>query len=149
MAHETFGQRLKRLRSEMGLTMTQLGYQVGVSEGAIRQLESGQSKSASFQVGIKLAEKLGVNPHYLAFGEGPAKQEATAANVSQTEARIADLEARLEDVLKRQVASIETVERTFAWHEECFVLLSRFLEARGVLKPREREQIQKRLKSGS
>lgn len=83
MAHETFGERLRRLRTAKGLTMTQLGYKVGVTEGAIRQMESGQSKSASFQVGVRLAQVLGVGPTYLALGEGPMQPAAETEGSSQ------------------------------------------------------------------
>lgn len=63
--------------------MTQLGYKVGVTEGAIRQMESGQSKSASFQVGVRLAQVLGVGPTYLALGEGPMQPAAETEGSSQ------------------------------------------------------------------
>ena len=69
MATELFRDRLRRLRSAKGLDVGELARRVGVTEGAIRQMESGQTKSASFQVGVRLARVLGVDPGYLAAGE--------------------------------------------------------------------------------
>ena len=69
MTTETFGERLRRLRTQRGLSPGELGLKVGVTEGAIRQMESGQTKSASFAVGVRLAHVLGVEPLYLAVGD--------------------------------------------------------------------------------
>ena len=65
---ERFGQRLKRLRLEQGFSCGELAVKVGVTEGAIRQIESGQSKSASFPVGVRLARLLKIDPYELALG---------------------------------------------------------------------------------
>jgi transcriptional regulator with XRE-family HTH domain len=67
---EPFGKRVKRLREEQGILASHAAYLCGVTEGAIRQIESGQTKSASLHVGIRLAALLHVEPRYLAFGEG-------------------------------------------------------------------------------
>lgn len=66
---ETFGQRVRRLRERYDVSVGTLAASVGVTEGAIRQIESGQTKSASFGVGVRLADALGVSPHYLATGK--------------------------------------------------------------------------------
>jgi transcriptional regulator with XRE-family HTH domain len=67
---ETFGARLRRVREEKGFTVPDLAAAVGVSPGAIRQLESGQVKNPAFSLGLRLADRLNVDPHYLAVGEG-------------------------------------------------------------------------------
>lgn len=72
---EAFGPRLRRLRLATGLTPSALAHAVGVTEGAIRQMESGQTRFASFPVGVRLAEALGVKPQYLAFGDQRDKGE--------------------------------------------------------------------------
>ncbi|HEY4439950.1 MAG TPA: helix-turn-helix domain-containing protein [Candidatus Elarobacter sp.] len=64
----TFGDRLRALRTRRRLTPSALAHAVGVTEGAIRQMESGQTKNASFLVGLRLARHLGVSPWYLATG---------------------------------------------------------------------------------
>lgn len=70
MRAETFGGRLRRLRTECGFTIAGLARRVLVTEAAIRNLETGDSKGPSFLVGVRLADALCVNVHYLAFGEG-------------------------------------------------------------------------------
>lgn len=64
----TFAGRLRRKRLEHNLTPGQLATAVGVTEGAIRQMESGQTKSASFPVGVALALMLNCSSHWLATG---------------------------------------------------------------------------------
>jgi transcriptional regulator with XRE-family HTH domain len=59
---------LRALREQQKMTPSALAHAVGVTEGAIRQMESGQTKSASFLVGLKLADVLGVSAVYLAIG---------------------------------------------------------------------------------
>jgi transcriptional regulator with XRE-family HTH domain len=72
---ERFGRRLRRLRLARGLSCTQLAYGVGVTEGAIRQMESGQTKIASFVVGLRLARALGTTAWYLANGDAADRDE--------------------------------------------------------------------------
>jgi transcriptional regulator with XRE-family HTH domain len=86
--NETFAERLRRLREEHGLSISGLALEIGVSEGAIRQIESGSVKSTSFSIGLKLAHRLGVDPFYLALGEGSNLNE----RVTVLERRIAKLE---------------------------------------------------------
>jgi transcriptional regulator with XRE-family HTH domain len=70
---ESFGQRLQRLRIGRGFTVAGLARAVDVSEGSIRQLESGMTKSPSFHVGLHLAFVLGVDPYVLGFGMNSAR----------------------------------------------------------------------------
>ncbi|HZO94860.1 MAG TPA: helix-turn-helix transcriptional regulator [Candidatus Baltobacteraceae bacterium] len=86
---ETFGQRLRRLRTERGLTIGVLAKLVGVTDSAIRQLESGESKSASFAVGLRLAHVLEVDPAVLAFGEG----SSLVGRLRDVERRLSAIEA--------------------------------------------------------
>jgi len=68
MATESFRERLRRLRLERGLSVGDLAQRAGVTEGAIRQMESGQTKNASFRTGLRLAKVLEVDANYLAEG---------------------------------------------------------------------------------
>ncbi|MBV8579978.1 MAG: helix-turn-helix transcriptional regulator [Candidatus Eremiobacteraeota bacterium] len=80
---ETFGERLRSLRTRRHLTPSALAHAVSVTEGAIRQMESGQTKSASFLVGLKLAHVLGVTPWYLATGrDAPPETESLSSDRS-------------------------------------------------------------------
>jgi transcriptional regulator with XRE-family HTH domain len=104
---ETFADRLRRLRTAASLSASDLAYRVGVTEGAIRQLESGRTKSASFTFGLKLSKELGVDPWVLATGFGereepPAKKTASGS----LKDRVARLEARLERVERDLVPEV-------------------------------------------
>ena len=80
---ETFGERLRSLRERRRLTPSATAHAVGITEGAIRQMESGQTKSASFVVGLKLAALFGVTPWFLATGkDGPPDEVAHAGDAS-------------------------------------------------------------------
>jgi len=96
---ETFGQRLRRLRDERGLSVVELASAVGASQGALRQLESGNIKTPSFLLGVRLAIQLNVDPHYLALGEGSSMTE-----------RFEVLERRLTK-LEQKVASMPATRR--------------------------------------
>lgn len=65
---ESFGDRLRKFRLARLLSTSDLAFRVGVTEGAIRQLESGRTKSPSFSIGLKLAEALDVDPWLLSVG---------------------------------------------------------------------------------
>ena len=88
---ESFGDRLRRLRDEQGLTVSGLALEVGVSEGTIRQLEAGSIKSPSFTVGLRLAHRLGVDAYDLGFGEGSTLND----RITVVERRLAKVEQRL------------------------------------------------------
>jgi transcriptional regulator with XRE-family HTH domain len=113
---ETFRERLRRLRAERGLRVGDLAGASRVTEAAIRKMESGETKSASFAVGLMLSRELHVNPWYLCFGDdgvvletGARSEEAAAKalesllleraardqRVSSLEARVAALERRI------------------------------------------------------
>jgi transcriptional regulator with XRE-family HTH domain len=97
MADETFGERLRRLRLARALSPGALAQRVGVTEGAIRQMESGQTKSASFPVGVRLAAALGVSSEFLALGTD-ATQPVSGAD---------ETALRLPEELGRTLARIE------------------------------------------
>ena len=93
---ESFGERLRRLRTACGVSCAHLAHRVGVTEGAIRQMESGQTKMASFVIGLRLAKELGIDAWYLANGvaddaEAQAGAEGIVLRVSALEQQIASL----------------------------------------------------------
>ncbi len=73
---ESFAERLQRLRLRRGFTVAGLARAVDVSEGSIRQLESGMTKSPSFHVGLHIAFVLGVDPFVLGFGANASRLDA-------------------------------------------------------------------------
>ena len=102
---ETFGERLRSLRTRRHLTPSALAHAVGVTEGAIRQMESGQTKSASFLIGLKLAEVLGVTATFLATG-----RETLSETGSLAPDRSVSMLERLER-LERHILQITAIER--------------------------------------
>ncbi len=66
---ESFGARLRRLREARGLPKTVLARRVGLTEAAIRQLESGRTSQPRLGDGVRLADALGVGLRYLALGD--------------------------------------------------------------------------------
>jgi transcriptional regulator with XRE-family HTH domain len=93
---ESFGERLRRLRVARAVSCAQLAQRVSVTEGAIRQMESGQTKMASFVVGLRLAKELGTDAWYLANGvaddaEAQSGAEGIVLRVTALEQRIASL----------------------------------------------------------
>jgi transcriptional regulator with XRE-family HTH domain len=69
MRTESIGKRLRRLRTERGLSQRDLS-QPGVSYAYISRIEAGQ-RLPSVKAMRKLAERLGVSPLYLERGEQP------------------------------------------------------------------------------
>lgn len=93
---EPFGDRLRRLRLDSNLTPSSLAHLVGVTEGAIRQMESGQTKSASLLIGLRLADALNVDVRYLAIGEGESEAgNSLIERVAALEKKVNSLERRL------------------------------------------------------
>jgi transcriptional regulator with XRE-family HTH domain len=94
----------------------ELASAVGVTDSAIRQMESGRTKKASFSVGLMLSRELDVNAWHLCFGEGGAvlemgvRSEEAAAKALENlilgtvaqDQRVSTLEARV-DALERRI----------------------------------------------
>lgn len=59
------GTNIRRERLRRGMSATELAGRAGVSESAIRKVEAGTSKQPSFEVGVRIAEALGVTPQSL------------------------------------------------------------------------------------
>lgn len=60
----SFSERLKELRSSKGLTMQQLGKEIGSTKGTISNLENG-NKKPSLDMLIKLADYFNISIDYL------------------------------------------------------------------------------------
>jgi len=106
---QTFRERLRILRTRRQMTPSALAFAIGVTEGSIRHLESGQTKQTSFETGVKLAHALGVTASYLATGrENPLEKESLATDQALAlEERLATRIAAVE----RRVGSLEAWRR--------------------------------------
>lgn len=103
---QTFGERLRALRTRKRLTPSALAYAVGVTEGAIRQMESGQTKIASLIVGLRLADFLGVTPWFLATGSDVPEKGSRSPEQQAQVAKAEDVLV-LVNALDRRVKALE------------------------------------------
>lgn len=103
------GERIKALREAKRLSIIQLASKSGIGENALRKVESGENKAPSFVTGVRIARALGVDPWYIAFGEGSPSNVVTLpgvdANQHASETRFQAIETRLDD-LTRLVQSV-------------------------------------------
>lgn len=77
MEHATgVGARIRACRVARGLSASALAVRAGVTENAIRKIESGDSKEPRFSTGVRIAAALGVEPHDLV---PPARAEKFGA----------------------------------------------------------------------
>jgi transcriptional regulator with XRE-family HTH domain len=68
----TFGERVREAREDAHMTQAELARAIGVrSQQAIGYLESSKSAAQASKYTSEIARVTGVNPHWLARGEGP------------------------------------------------------------------------------
>jgi transcriptional regulator with XRE-family HTH domain len=96
---EPFADRLKRLRKARGLRVTDVAAAAGVTEGTIRQMESGATKSPTLVNGLRIAKLLSVTPDYLATGTEGTDDDTGALRailhrVNEHERRLVEIERR-------------------------------------------------------
>src|SRR5579863_7942948 len=84
---ETFAERLRRLREHRGMSVGNLALRAGLTEGAIRKMEYGDTKGQGFVNGLRIAEALGVDPWELAFGRRVKRGSRTEPKSTETRLR--------------------------------------------------------------
>lgn len=101
---QTYGERLKALREDIGLTVKELAEKSGMEAYAIKCIELG-----AFEPGMghtaRLADALGVAPAVLAGLAPPAAVPQERAAASPANAR--SLHQKAMDVLEKQLALLE------------------------------------------
>lgn len=71
------GLEIKRLRTERGMTLEQLGNQCGVGKSTVRKWENGMIKDMRRDKIEKLANALGVSPsHFFEYGNGSSRESS-------------------------------------------------------------------------
>lgn len=98
LMEHTLGSRLRAARKNARLTASQLASVAGVTEDAIRKIESGSSRQPSFATGLEIARALGVSPLVLAYGESEktgilTTGDALASSIRTLRTSRAELEA--------------------------------------------------------
>lgn len=64
------GKRIRALRTTKGLTQKKLALRIGIQQSSLSELETGESKIASGDTLVRLAEVLECSPDWLATGKG-------------------------------------------------------------------------------
>ena len=107
-----FGARIRLARKHAGLTQTQLAPRVGMSQSNLSDLETVCHSSG---MTIQIAAACGVNPHWLATGEGEMLGGSTVpvANFGTFEAAIDLLAQALDAMPDDQRDRVEQRMRTF------------------------------------
>lgn len=62
----TIGERIRKLRQELGLSQQELAHKAGVRRPTISELESGKQRGLTVETAKRLARALGVGIDYLA-----------------------------------------------------------------------------------
>ena len=65
-----FGDRVRRRRKELGLTLDEVSRRAGCTKAAISNYERGYAKSVTMDLLFPLAQALEVSPQWLATGHG-------------------------------------------------------------------------------
>lgn len=82
----TLSQRIAEVRRASGLNKSQFGRLLGVTHSAVGQWESGETKSISYDVLLKIRKNYGYRPEWINEGK-PPKLEKMADGVSEPEAK--------------------------------------------------------------
>src|SRR5579863_2764811 len=112
MEHTTrsLGKVIKRLRKTKGLTADALARSVGITENAIRKIESGESKEPRFSTGLRMAAVLGVSPLQLTGGVN-GRQVGSGPDLARVIKRIRGVRKRLEKFGVKHVSIFGSVAR--------------------------------------
>lgn len=108
MEHATVGARIKACRLAKGVSAVALAARAGVTENAIRKIESGDSKEPRFSTGVRIAAALGIDPAELvAFRNAPA----SAPNLGAALRRIRECRNTLSELGIAHVSVFGSVAR--------------------------------------
>jgi transcriptional regulator with XRE-family HTH domain len=100
------GKRLRALREEGGWTQAQLAQAIGISPGAVSQLERGEVHSMAYPHLRAAARFLRCDMDWLATGEGSRKHRAPITQLSAEAILLADQIDRLDPQQREIVAAM-------------------------------------------
>ncbi len=104
MTRVTFGEKIKALRTERGLTLEQVGDRVGVGKSTVRKWESGQIANMRRDKIALLAKALDVSPGYLMgwdeISEALGSNSPAAQKLRQIGAALSGNESELVDIYR-------------------------------------------------
>lgn len=99
---EPVGKRIKRLRTERGLSQRQVADAIGIKQPSLGDIETGESKNPAALTLIKLAKLFAIDPEHLLTGKGP--HQAVNA-LSQDESELLQLFRALSEAGRAYVLS--------------------------------------------
>ena len=105
---EPFYERFSRLLDDAGLSDTEAAAAMGLSGAQISRIRNGIAGSIRFEDGLRLCDRLGIDPWYLAFGkarESAKERHASSLAPDTIERRLSSLEAEVQAVLQSLNAS--------------------------------------------
>jgi transcriptional regulator with XRE-family HTH domain len=100
MKHTMLAKRLKQLRAERGITVSELARRAEVVDNTVRQLELGNSEAPSFKVGLALSRALGIHPEELLVDPAALPQDS-----KRTKETLVDRMDKLETVVLKMLQS--------------------------------------------
>lgn len=106
MEHTTrtaMGRRIKTTRRAKGLTAAELARKTGVTENAIRKLESGDSKEPRFTTAMRIADALGVAPNFISGHAHATRRMGSAPDLALV---IKQIRQRRQALTERGVAHV-------------------------------------------
>ena len=114
-----FGEKMKMLRLQKGLTLEEVGDRVGVGKSTVRKWESGQIANMRRDKIALVAKALGTTPAYLMGWDEmePTKVEPVALNGPEMEETIRLLSELPPDVQKQVHDLVRTLSRSHTQDE--------------------------------
>ena len=103
---EGIGKRMKALREEGGWTQAQLAQAIGISSGAISQIERGEVHSMAYPHLRAAARFMRCDLDWLATGEGTRKPRNPILQLSPEAALLADQIDRLDESQREIIAAM-------------------------------------------
>ena len=100
------GKRLLECRKAAGLTQLELAKAIGITNGAISNLERGDSHTMAADHLFKAAKALRVDAEWLATGKGPKTGKPLLIHLSQEATLLADQIDRLSEEQRHIVAAL-------------------------------------------
>lgn len=103
----TENERVKELRKKLGLTLDKFGKRIGITKGALSQLESGRT-NPSDQTRRSICREFGVSENWLRTGEGDMfAQRAEAEDLAATVNRL--LTGESDEFKRRLIIALSTL----------------------------------------
>lgn len=113
---DSTAERIKALRSALGLTLEQVGDAVGVNKATVLRWESGEIESAKASKIMKLARVLHTTPEFIVFGED--NKDQYVALTKEERKLLADYKRAKASNNRAVLALVEAIDRLLGIDEQ-------------------------------